>query len=66
MAENQATSTFSNLLKNPGEIANILQNPGKYGLDVYKSMSNQNKQYLVFAAGIGLIIYGITLRKKAM
>ncbi len=55
---------ISNLLNNPSEILNIAKNPGKFGMDFYNSLSNKNKQYIAYAAGVGLIIYGYTLSKK--
>lgn len=66
METNQATKTISSLFKNPSELLAIVSNPGKNGLDFYKSLSNKDKQYIAFAAGIGLIIYGVVLsRQKA-
>jgi hypothetical protein len=51
-------------MQNPSEILNVVKNPGRYGMDVYKGLSTQQKQYVLFAAGAGLIIYGFVLGKN--
>jgi hypothetical protein len=61
---NQVTRTFRDLLKDPSQIFGIITNPRKNGVDFIKSLSNKDKQYLAFAAGAGLIIYGIILNRK--
>ena len=55
---------LSNLLKNPSELLEIAKNPGKYGLDTFKSLSNQQKQYVACAAAAGLVIYGFMVNRK--
>ncbi|QCR22079.1 hypothetical protein [Pontibacter sp. SGAir0037] len=64
MENYQGKNSFSSLLKNPADILEIVRDPGKAGLDFYKSLSVKQKQYLAFVAGIGIIIYGFTLNKK--
>ncbi len=64
MDATQSQNKISDLLKNPNAILDAVKNPGKFGLDFYKSLSNRNKQYLVFAAGAGLIVYGVILGKQ--
>jgi hypothetical protein len=63
-ATNQATRTLRDLFRNPSQIIGIITNPGKNGVDFIKSLSNNDKQYLAFAAGAGLIIYGIILNRR--
>lgn len=60
----QTPKSLVNLIKNPSELLSILSNPGKAGLDFYKSLDNKEKQYIAFAAGLGLIAYGIVLNRK--
>ncbi|WP_187261956.1 hypothetical protein [Pontibacter beigongshangensis] len=55
---------LSSLLQNPSEILEIAKNPGKYGLDTFRSLSNQQKQYVAFAAAAGLVIYGFMVNRK--
>jgi hypothetical protein len=64
MEKNRQAKTLNNLLKNPAEILNVVQNPGKYGMDIYKGLDTRQKQYLLIAAGVGLIGYGIYLGRK--
>jgi hypothetical protein len=61
---NQVTRSFRDLFKDPSQILGIVTNPGKNGIDFLKSLSNKDKQYLAFAAGAGLIIYGFILNRK--
>ncbi|GEO07034.1 hypothetical protein AAE02nite_46980 [Adhaeribacter aerolatus] len=60
----QATKTLKGLFTNPSELTDIVSDPGKNGLAYLKALSNKDKQNLAFAAGIGLIIYGIVLNRK--
>ncbi|MCC9167309.1 hypothetical protein [Pontibacter harenae] len=64
MADISTKQPLKDLLDNPQKISEVMEDPGKFGMDVYKSLSNQNKMYLSFAAGVGLIIYGFMLRKQ--
>ena len=59
-----SSKSIGDLLKNPEEIGKLMSNPGKYGLDIYNGLSNQNKQYLAFAAAAGLVAYGIYLNRQ--
>jgi hypothetical protein len=63
-ATNQSTKTLKDLFSNPSELLGIITNPRKNGVDFIKSLSGKDKQYLAFAAGIGLIVYGIVLNRK--
>ena len=58
------TSFLSGLFANPSTITEITKNPGKYAMNLYNSLSTRNKQYIVYGAGIGLLIYGYTLKNK--
>jgi hypothetical protein len=64
METNQATKSLKNLFSNPSELIGIVTNPGRNGLDFYKSLSSQDKRNIVLAAGIGLIIYGLVLNRQ--
>jgi hypothetical protein len=64
MKTNQSPKSLDNLFKNPSEIMDAVKNPGKYGMDLYKGLSTKNQQYVLFAAGAGLILYGLYLNRK--
>ncbi|RDV14590.1 hypothetical protein DXT99_14230 [Pontibacter diazotrophicus] len=57
-------SSLVNILKDPSEIELLMQNPGKYGMDLYKGLSVKDKQYVAFAAAAGFIAYGIYLSRQ--
>lgn len=57
--------TLDNLLKNPSEISEVIQNPQKYGMDFWNELSDKHKSYLVFAAAAGLLMYGIYLNRQS-
>ncbi|WP_162054276.1 hypothetical protein [Pontibacter pamirensis] len=57
-------SSLGNILKDPSELESLMQNPGKYGIDFYKSLTIRDKQYVAFAAAAGLIAYGIYLNSQ--
>jgi len=61
---NTTTKTLKSLFQNPSDLLGIMSNPGKNGVDFYKSLSSKDKQYIAFAAGIGLIVYGIVLNRQ--
>ena len=61
---NKSIPSLENLLKNPSEIFGIIKNPGKYGLDIYHGLSTKQQQYVLFAAGAGLILYGVYLGRN--
>jgi hypothetical protein len=56
-----SSNFLENLMQNPGDILNMVKNPGKYGLDVYNGLDTKQKQYVLIAVGAGLIGYGIYL-----
>jgi len=65
--ENNETSnnfSFSGLFSDPSVIVDITKNPGKYAMNFYNSLSTRNKQYIVYGAGVALLIYGYTLKNK--
>lgn len=64
METTQTQNKIADLIKNPTAIMDAVKNPGKFGLDYYNSLSNRNKQYLVFAGAAGLLIYGIILGRQ--
>ena len=69
MENNETTNTgntfsFSGLFANPSAIVDITKNPSKYALNFYNSLSTRNKQYIVYGAGVALLIYGYTLKNK--
>ncbi|MFT2007981.1 hypothetical protein ACMA1I_04840 [Pontibacter sp. 13R65] len=64
MKNNTRGFSVSNLLKNPADLMEIARNPGKFGLDTFKSLSNQQKQYVAFAAAAGLLVYGFMVNRR--
>jgi len=64
MEQKQSSNMLKDLLKNPRDLMNVARNPGKYAMDFYKSLSVQQKQYVAFAAGAGLILYGVYLNRQ--
>jgi len=65
--ENNGTSntfSFSGLFSDPSVIMDMTRNPGKYAMNFYNSLSTRNKQYIVYGAGVALLIYGYTLKNK--
>jgi len=65
--ENNGTSntfSFSGLFSDPSVIMDITKNPGKYAMNYFNSLSTRNKQYIVYGAGVALLIYGYTLKNK--
>ncbi|ARS34558.1 hypothetical protein [Pontibacter actiniarum] len=64
MENSHTNQSLKSLLQNPGALADLLQNPGKGGLDFYNGLSTKEKQYVVFAAAAGLAIYGLYLGRK--
>ncbi|WP_207434931.1 hypothetical protein [Sabulibacter ruber] len=64
MKSNETTQRLSNLLKDPSQIMALVSNPGKAGMDIYRSLSNRDKQYVAYAAGAGLLIYGYILGRQ--
>jgi hypothetical protein len=64
METNQTHNTLDSLIKNPSQLADILKDPGKNGLEFYNGLSKQHKKYVLMAAGIGLVIYGIYVSRQ--
>ena len=61
--DKKSTKSLKDVLKNPSDLFSIVSNPNK-GIDLYNSLTTKDKQYVVFAAAAGLIVYGLTLSKK--
>ena len=61
---NDTMNTLEGLVKNPSQIADILKDPGKHGLDFYNGLSNRQKQYVLLAAGIGLVAYALYVGRQ--
>jgi hypothetical protein len=55
--------SLAHLIQNPHELSAIISDPGKAGLEFYWSLRNKDKSYVAFAAGIGLLAYGIYLSR---
>lgn len=62
---NDVANTLEGLVKNPSQLADILKDPGTHGLDFYNGLSNKQKQYVLLAAGLGLIAYAIYLGRQS-
>jgi hypothetical protein len=62
MAQNKKTKALSDLIDNPREIAAIMADPADGGMRFYKALQHKEKQYVAFAAGLGLIAYGFYLK----
>ncbi|MFD3001846.1 hypothetical protein ACFS7Z_15840 [Pontibacter toksunensis] len=63
MEEPKTLKSLGKILRDPSELESLMKNPGKYGLDFYKSLTAKDKQYVAFAAAAGLIIYGLSLSR---
>jgi hypothetical protein len=64
MKTNTSSNPLEHLLHNPSDILSAIKNPGKYGLDIYKGLDTKQQQYILFAAGAGLIGYAVYLGMK--
>lgn len=64
METNQVANTLESLVKDPAKLADIIKDPGRNGLDFYNGLSNKQKQYVLLAAGLGLVVYGIYLGRQ--
>lgn len=62
---NETMNTIEGLVKDPSKLADILKDPGRHGLDFYNGLSNRQKQYVLLAAGIGLIAYAIYVGRQS-
>ncbi|WP_210465434.1 MULTISPECIES: hypothetical protein [Rufibacter] len=65
MENNQETKALADLIQNPQEISNIINNPADNGMKFYQQLRNKDKQYVAFAAGLGLIAYGFFLNRSS-
>ncbi|WP_190300353.1 hypothetical protein [Rufibacter hautae] len=65
MENNQETKALTDLIQNPQEISNIINNPADSGVKFYQQLRNKDKQYVAFAAGLGLIAYGFFLNRSS-
>ncbi|MFB9862289.1 hypothetical protein [Rufibacter immobilis] len=63
--ENQEPKALTDLIENPSEISAIISDPAESGVKFYQALSNKDKQYVAFAAGIGLIAYGLFLNRSS-
>jgi len=61
---NTKPSFFNGLFSDPSVIVDITKNPSKYAMNFYNSLSTRNKQYIVYGAGVALLVYGYTLKNK--
>ncbi|NDK57398.1 hypothetical protein [Pontibacter fetidus] len=64
MENNTSQTTLVSLMHNPSQLADILKDPSRHGLDFYNGLSTKEKQYILFAAAAGLIGYAIYLGKQ--
>ncbi|WP_347159435.1 hypothetical protein [Pontibacter chitinilyticus] len=58
------TPSFKKLLQNPSQVTDILQNPGKKGLEFFQNLTPKEQQYILFAGAAGLLAYGIYVGRK--
>lgn len=65
MENNTEPKALTDLIENPSEISAIISDPADSGVKFYQSLSNKDKQYVAFAAGLGLIGYGIYLNRMS-
>jgi len=63
--ENTATTSLKKMLQDPSQLVDVMNDPGKKGLELYNNLPVKEQQYLVFAAAAGLICYGIYLGRKS-
>ncbi len=61
MSKAQIPDFVNNLLKDPSKISEAFNDPAKFGMDFYDSLTTRQKQYIIFAAAAGLVAYGISL-----
>ena len=64
MENAQKQFNVKELLSNPNNLVEAFKNPSKFGLDIYRTLSTRNKQYLAFAGAAGLIVYGVILGRQ--
>ncbi|MEJ8756911.1 hypothetical protein WG947_07895 [Pontibacter sp. H259] len=64
MENNLENTSIMSLVQNPSQLADILKDPAKHGLDFYNGLSVKEKQYILFAAAAGLLGYAIYLGRQ--
>lgn len=65
MENSNETKTLTDLIENPAEISAIISDPADSGVKFYQALPNKDKQYVAFAAGFGLIAYGLYLNRTS-
>ncbi|MBC5773026.1 hypothetical protein H8S95_03035 [Pontibacter sp. KCTC 32443] len=65
MESNSTNTSLQSLIHNPSQLADIIKDPARHGLDFYNGLSVKEKQYILFAAAAGLIGYAIYLGKQS-
>ncbi|WP_066509925.1 hypothetical protein [Rufibacter sp. DG15C] len=64
MENNLEPKSLADLIHNPSEISAIISDPAESGMRFYQSLHNKDKSYVAFAAGVGLLAYGLYLSKS--
>lgn len=64
MENTPKSPSLAALFKDPNTIVEAFKNPSRFAMNTYNSLSTKNKQYVAYAAGVGLIIYGFTLSRQ--
>ncbi|MBJ6119221.1 hypothetical protein JAO76_13510 [Pontibacter sp. BT310] len=64
MENNLSNTSLKSLIQNPSQLADIMKDPGKQGLDFYNNLTVKEQQYILFAAAAGLIGYAIYLGRQ--
>ena len=57
-------NSLEGLMKNPSQLADIIKDPATHGVDFYNGLSSKQKQYVLLAAGLGLIAYAIYVGRQ--
>lgn len=63
--ENQETKALADLIQDPSEISAIVSDPAEKGVQFYQALPNKEKQYVIFAAALGLFGYGLYLNRMS-
>ncbi|WP_198001443.1 hypothetical protein [Nibribacter ruber] len=61
--KNTEPKSLADLIQDPSHISAIINNPAESGMEFYQSLHNKDKSYVAFAAGFGLIAYGLYLAR---
>jgi hypothetical protein len=64
MENNLEPKSLADLIHNPSEISAIISDPAESGMKFYQSLHNKDKSYVAFAAGVGLLAYGLYLSRS--